>query len=73
VSFAPAVRKVAELLAGSAAVVQVNTDENPALSSRFGIRGIPVLHLLLKGRTVDQVPGAQTADAVVAWFRRKVS
>lgn len=65
------VRKVAEILAGSAAVVQVNTDDNPSLSSRFGVRGIPVLHLLHKGRSVDQLPGAQQAEAIVAWFRRK--
>jgi hypothetical protein len=27
--------------------------------------------LLQGGRVVDQLPGAQTADAVLAWFRRQ--
>ena len=65
------VRKVAEMLAGSAAVVQVNTDESPELASRFAVRGIPVMHLLRRGKSVDQIAGAQPAEAVVGWFRRK--
>jgi len=65
------VRTVAEKLAGTAAVVQVNTQENPALASRFGVRGIPVVMLLLSGRVVDRLSGAQTADAVLAWFRQQ--
>jgi thioredoxin 2 len=65
------VRKAAELLAGSAAVIQINTEQNPRLAARFSVRGIPVLHLLHKGVSLDQLPGAQSADAIVAWFRRK--
>jgi thioredoxin 2 len=64
------VRTVAEKLAGTAAVIQVNTQENPALASRFGVRGIPVIMLLQNGRVVDQLAGAQTTDALLAWFRR---
>jgi len=66
------VRKVAELLAGSAAVIQINTDESPALSARFAVRGIPVIHLLRNGKKVDQLPGAQSAESVVAWFRQRI-
>jgi len=66
------VRNLAEKLAGLAAVLQINTQDNPALATRFGIRGIPALVLLKQGRVVDQLPGAQPLDAVLAWFRRKV-
>ena len=61
---------MAEQLAGKAAVVQVNTQDNPALAGRFGVRGIPVMMLLRQGRVVDQLSGAQTVAAVLAWFRR---
>jgi thioredoxin 2 len=64
------VRTVAEKLAGTVAVVQVNTQENPALASRFGVRGIPVVMLLHNGRVVDQLAGAQAADVLLTWFRR---
>jgi len=70
-SYAPAVRRVAELLAGKAAVVQVNSQENPVLAGRFGVSGIPVVFLLRNGRIVDQLGGAQTAEALLAWFRRQ--
>lgn len=66
------VRTVAEKLAGQAAVVQINTQDNPQLAARFGIRGIPAMVLVKQGRVVDQLPGAQSLDAVLAWFRRKV-
>jgi len=66
------VRTVAERLAGQAAVLQINTQESPALAARFGIRAIPALVLLKQGRVVDLLPGAQPFDSVLAWFRRKV-
>jgi thioredoxin 2 len=58
-------------LAGEAAVVQVDTQANPALAARFGVRGIPVVMLLRGGKVVDQIAGAQTVEAVVAWFQRQ--
>ena len=63
-------RKVAELLAGEAAVVQINSDESPRLSARFKVRGIPVVHLLRKGVSVDQLQGSQSPESVLNWFRR---
>lgn len=60
------------MLAGSAAVLQIDTDQSPALAARFSVRGVPVVHLLLKGSTRDQLPGARSAESIVEWFRRKV-
>jgi thioredoxin 2 len=59
------------MLAGVAAVIQVNTQDNPSLASRFGVRGIPALFLIRNGRVVDQLSGSQSSEAVVAWFRRQ--
>jgi thioredoxin-like negative regulator of GroEL len=61
---------VAQRLAGRCAVVQVNTQENPGLAARFGVRGIPVTMLLRGGKVVDQLAGAQSAEALAAWFNR---
>ena len=58
-------------MAGKAAVVQVNTQESPALAGRFGVSGIPVVYLFRNGRVVDQLAGAQTVEAVLAWFKRQ--
>lgn len=62
---------MADQLAGQAAVVQIDTEQSPALAARFGVRGIPVLKLLRQGKEVAQLPGAQTAAAVAAWFRQQ--
>lgn len=70
VALAPAVRKVAELLAGTAAVVQVNTQDNPGLAGRFSVHGIPVLLLLRDGKIVDQLAGNRSSESIVAWFQR---
>jgi thioredoxin 2 len=65
------VRDVAVKLTGKAVVVQINTQDNPAVASRFGVRSIPVIILLKQGRLVDQLPGAQSLEAVLAWFWRR--
>lgn len=51
-------------------MVQINTQDNPALAARFGVRGIPVVMILKGGRVVDQLSGAQPVDNLLAWFRR---
>jgi len=65
------VRTIAERLGGKAAVVQVNTQENPRLAGRFKVSGIPVTLLLRHGQVVDQLAGAQPAEQVVNWFLRQ--
>jgi thioredoxin 2 len=65
------VRNVAERLAGKAAVVQINTQENPVLASRFGIRGIPIIIQLNQGKVVSQLTGAQSIESVLTWFRNQ--
>ncbi len=69
-AFAPTVRKVAELLAGEAAVAQINSQEDPALAQRFGVNSIPVLILIRQGKIADRLSGSQNSDAIVSWFRR---
>jgi len=64
------VRTVAAKLAGKAAVVQVNSQESPALASRFSVHGIPVIMLLRHGKVIDRLGGAQSVEAVLDWFRR---
>jgi len=64
------VRSVAEKLAGKTAVIQLNTQENPSLASRFGVRGIPLIMLFRNARVVDQLAGARSVEEILAWFRR---
>jgi thioredoxin 2 len=70
---APAVEKVAADLAGKVKVVKINTDEQPDLGSRFGVRSIPTLILFEHGREKDRVVGVRPAPALRAWIDSKLS
>jgi thioredoxin 1 len=57
-SVAPIVDALAEAYEGKVKVGKVNVDENPAIPSRYGIRGIPTIMLFKDGKLIDQVVGA---------------
>lgn len=52
------VDQVAQDYQGRVKVVKVNTDEQPAIASQYGIRSIPTLIVFKDGQVVDQVVGA---------------
>lgn len=60
----PVLEGLAREWKGKATVVKINTDEQPELASRFGIRSIPTLILFDKGREVHRVSGAMPAEMV---------
>ena len=63
---APEIKKVAEQAAGKALVLKVDTDANPDLSARFGIRSIPTIGVFANGREVTRVSGVRSAAAIEA-------
>jgi thioredoxin 2 len=52
---------------------KVDTEAEPGLASRFGIRSIPTLVLLRDGREVARQAGAMGRDQIVAWVRGQVA
>jgi thioredoxin 2 len=63
---APAFAQAGRTLQGRALLVKVNSDDNPALSARFGIRSIPTLVRVERGRETARQSGAVPASAIVA-------
>ena len=61
---APTVEAVAEKYAESASVVKLNVDDNPAISQRYGIKGIPTLIVFDGGRELERMVGAASKDAI---------
>jgi len=61
---APTVEAVAEKYAASARVVKLNVDDNPSISQRYGIKGIPTLILFKAGREEERVVGATSKEAI---------
>lgn len=63
---APELARAAQLLAGRALVLKVDTDREPTLAARFGVRGIPHFVVLDRGRTVVSRSGLARANELVA-------
>jgi len=58
----PIVEAMASSYDGRLKVGKVNVDENPNLSARYGIQGVPSFLVFQKGELVKQMVGAQSAD-----------
>jgi thioredoxin 1 len=61
---APTVEAVAEKYSSTARVVKLNVDENPSVSQRYGIKGIPTLILFKGGKEEERVVGATSKEAI---------
>ncbi len=67
---APMFEAAAKTLAGETVLAKVDTEANPQLASRFGIRSIPTLLLLQDGRELAREAGARPADDIVRLARQ---
>jgi thioredoxin 2 len=55
---APAIDQVARRYSGRVKVGKLNTDENPEVTSSYGILSIPTLLIFQNGKLVDRMVGA---------------
>ncbi len=60
----PIVEELATEYDGQIDVRKVNVDDNPELTGRFGIRGIPTLILFKDGEPAETVVGVVTKSAL---------
>jgi thioredoxin 1 len=65
----PAVEAVAEKFAGDATIVKINVDENPSVSAKYGIRGIPTVIVFKDGKESNRLVGLSTQDQLAGLIR----
>jgi len=54
----PIIEQLASELAGKVAFGKLNVDENPKISSTFGIQSIPTIAIFKNGKAIDAIVGA---------------
>ena len=69
---APEFAKAAAALAPGVRLAKLDTEAEPAVSQRLGIRGIPLLVAFRGGREIARAAGAQPAAGIVGWVRKAV-
>jgi len=69
-TMAPVLDDVARTNLGKAIVLKLDTDRNPQVSARFGIRGIPTLILFSGGAEVERQVGAAPKQVVQTMLDR---
>ena len=70
---APEFAKAAKALAPRVRFAKIDTQDHPEASTRFDIRGIPLLILFHKGREVARLSGARPAAEIEAFVRSNVA
>lgn len=67
---APAFAAAAGQLEPHVRLGKLDTEAEQSIAARYGIRSIPTLILIAKGKEVARQSGAMATSAIVAWARR---
>lgn len=69
---APIIDQLAMEYSGKMKVVKLNVDENPDLSSQYGINSIPSIYMFKNGQKVDALIGARPKQAFDDMVKRNI-
>ena len=69
----PTVDAVAEKYMANAPLVKVYVPDNPSISQRYGIKGIPTLILFKGGKEEERVVGATSKEAISRMIDKHVA
>ncbi len=68
----PVIEELANEAAGRWELVKVNTDENPELSQKFRIKGIPAVKMFYQGEVVGEFTGALPKTQIQRWLDENI-
>jgi putative thioredoxin len=72
-ALAPLLERLAQELEGRLDVVKVDTDREPELAARYGVRALPTLKLFRRGAVVEEVVGVQPPAVLRALVDRHLA
>ncbi|MGI8948129.1 MAG: thioredoxin [Ornithinimicrobium sp.] len=62
---APVLEEISEEYSEQISIVKLNTDENPEVTQKYGITGIPTMNVYVDGEVVKTVVGALPKQKLV--------
>ena len=68
----PSLEEISKEMAGKVKIAKLNVDENPAVSSKLGIRSIPALYVFKDGKAVAQKIGAAPKGELAKWIAASI-
>lgn len=71
-AFAPQLESIAAQADGRFVVAKLDTDRNPELATRLGVRALPTLAVFANGNELARESGARPAAAVTAFVARAI-
>ncbi len=71
-AMAPAYEQAAARLASDVRIAKLNTEDEPEVAARFGIRGIPTMIAFRSGREVARQSGAMDLPGILGWIKANV-
>jgi thioredoxin-like negative regulator of GroEL len=63
------VQAAAGEMAGKGVIVQINTQENPRITARYGITGIPATIFFRDGKEIERASGSMGKNNFLVWWR----
>lgn len=72
-TLAPTVEAVAKQYAGAARVFKLNVDDNPSITERYGIQGIPTLIVFKDGKEKERIIGASSKENISRMIDKALS
>lgn len=68
----PVIEEIGDKYKAYFETVKVNVDENPELTERYGVSGIPALLFFKDGREVFRMSGVQTKERIISAISEKM-
>jgi thioredoxin 2 len=72
-SMAPQFAAAAVALEPRVRLAKLDTEAEGALAGRYGIRGIPCMIMIHRGKEIARTSGAMPASAIVQWVERSLA
>jgi thioredoxin 1 len=67
---APILDQLDQQSAGAVTIAKLNVDDNPALSSQYGVMSIPTLKLFKDGKEVETLVGLQSLEKLTSLVQK---